>query len=85
MDSYVTLWIYYSRSQVRNPAGLRCCNSLPHPTSLLFPSMDVVCCKCKCGEGTSAFILGGGGACRPPAGWSACLPPLHQAVGASIR
>jgi hypothetical protein len=31
--------------------------------------------------GRSAFILGG--ACRPPAGRSACLPPLHRAVGAS--
>ena len=33
--------------------------------------------------GTSAFILGG--AYRPPAGRSACLPPLHRAVGASMR
>ena len=27
----------------------------------------------------------GGGACRPPARRSACLPPLHWAVGASMR
>ena len=33
--------------------------------------------------GTSAFILGG--ACRPPAGRSACLPPLHRAVEAFMR
>ena len=26
-----------------------------------------------------------GGACRPPTGRSACLPPLHRAVGASMR
>ena len=32
---------------------------------------------------TSAFILGR--ACRPPAGRSACLPPLHRAVEASMR
>ena len=32
--------------------------------------------------GPLLFILGG--ACRPPAGRSACLPPLHRAVGASM-
>ena len=62
MDSYVT----YLQITSAESARLRCCNSLPHPTSLLFSSMDVVCCKCRCG-GTSAFILGVG-ACRPPAG-----------------
>ena len=34
-------------------------------------------------RGASAFILGG--ACRPPAGRSACLPPHHPAVGVSMR
>ena len=66
MDSYVTLWIYYSRSQVRNPAGFRCCNSLPHPTSLLFSSMDVVCCKCRCVGG--GFYIGGESAAPLPGG-----------------
>ena len=59
MDSYVT----YCRLQVRNPAGFRCCNSLPHPTSLLFPSMDVVFCKCRW-EDLGFYI---GGACPPTA------------------
>ena len=35
---------------------LRCCNSPPHPTSLIFPSMDVVCCKCRCGEGGARLL-----------------------------
>ena len=30
-------------------------------------------------------VLYWGGACRPPAGRSACLPPLHRTVGASMR
>ena len=54
--------------RIQNPAGLRCCNSLPNPTSLFFPSMDVVCCKCRCVGGTSAFIWGS-------------LPPPCRAVG----
>ena len=43
------------------------------PTSLLFPSMDVVCCKCRCG-GTSAFILGGEPAAPLPGGRPAYRP-----------
>ena len=45
------------------------------PRLSFFPSMDVVCCKCRCG-GTSAFIWGepaaplpgGRPACRPSTG-----------------
>ena len=35
------------------------------------------------GVGDLCFYIGGG--CRPLAGQSACLPPLHRAVGASMR
>ena len=44
------------------------------PRLSFFPSMDVVCCKCRCG-GTSPFIFVGG-SLPPPAGRSAytCRP-----------
>ena len=35
-----------------------------HPTSLLFPSMNVVCCKCRWGD--LGFYIGG--SLPPPAG-----------------
>ena len=51
--------IYMRVCELANhPTGLRCCNSLPPPTSLVFPSMDVVCCKCRCG-GDLCFYIGG--------------------------
>ena len=31
------------------------------------------------------LLLYWGGACRPPAGRLACLPPIHRAVGAFMR
>ena len=42
------------------------------------------CCLLQMQVGGPQFLYWGG-ACRSPAGRSACLPPLHRTVGVSMR
>src|SRR6185503_4900822 len=63
--------------RIQNPAGLRRCNSLPHPSSLS-PPLGMSWEANEGGGGSSAFYVEGG--CRPPAGRRVGLPPRHWAA-----
>ena len=64
--------------RIQNPAGLRRCNSLPHPSSLP-PPLWMLWEANERGGGSSAFYIGG--SLLPPAGRLPGLPPRHRAAG----
>ena len=78
MDSYVTYLQITSAESGR--ASLLQLPPSPHVS----PFSLYGCCLLQMQVwGDPSFYIGG--ACRPPAGRSVCLLPLHRAVGASMR
>ena len=77
MDSYVTYLQIISAE-----SGRTSLLQLP-PSHHVSPFSLCRCCLLQMQVRGLSFYIGG--ACRPPAGRSACLPPLHRAVGASMR
>ena len=76
MDSYVT-YLQITSAESDRTSLLQ----LP-PSPHVSPFSLYGYCLLQMQVGASAFILGG--ACRPPAGRSAYLLPLHRVVGASM-
>ena len=76
MDSYVT-YLQITSAE----SGMTSLLQLP-PSHHVSPFSLYGCCLLQMQVGGSAFILGG--ACRPLAGRSACLPTLHRAVAVSL-
>ena len=78
MDSYVT-YLQITSAE----SGRTSLMQLP-PSHHVSPFFLYGCCLLQMQVwGDLSFYIGG--ACRPPAGRSDCLPPLHRAVGTSMQ